>query len=903
MSEFDFNRDEIKKRLLALNNARLNTAFTARIIAIILPRLTDGIKKQKQFLWFWNKNSKKRFLFDILRAWQSVWGRVLLTKSSLSMSLEFIEHIETLSHAATFFSTIFSIKIANTDNISSNVINLESFSSFAADAANFVFCASYSENPAESYTISFSWLVNHYLENLENNQNITEFLEKPFTGFWKEEQELFIQELKKLGDGFDYWADWYEARVKGEHLDEELMLKNSSLPSEILAQSPAQINAYLKSLRDNYATTPLNRVRVIFMGYGEAGKTSIIRVLNGETVVEGKEPMTPGIDIHEWTVPDDKPELNKKPDNPLIANLWDFGGQVMAHATHQFFLRSRCLYIIVLNARSEISADEQAEYWLKHVRAFGGNAPVMIVANRLDEGTLNLNMFYLCDKYKENIVGSYPLSCTQANGNKKAEFERFKRDFIEQLHKVGTHQVLFGKSHFAVLEELRKRSSKQSFLSKNIFTKLCKQHGIQKENELNQTWLLELLDTLGVIIHFSKMKRLTEYVLNPRWITYGIYTILYSETAKEARGVLHENDVFKILGNKKLKDNRGSQLNYPENKCSFIIDAMEEFELSYRLPADKNTLIIPALLPSDTPSLTFNKNDALAFDFDFQGFLPRHLITGLIVRRHDEIENNTVWQNGVQLQSPDKGAHALIQANYHERRLSLWVKGTQANRYFAVLHDEVLQLVKRMLDLQYKEWVKLPHYDPNARAIYRDLLALEQAKRKDYICEYGTFDLQDLLKNITPKAKRERTVINNTFNVDQIIGDKKMGDINATNIGIAQQGNNNTATMRDQNNAASENAATAPSLEEVRAELENLRKIFAGLIIADKPKVERALADAKDELDKAQPDKQEIAEALDRALKNAKKAGALTKEFQESILQPLEKLAAWCSINIAQYFL
>ena len=35
------------------------------------------------------------------------------------------------------------------------------------------------------------------------------------------------------------------------------------------------------------------------------------------------------------------------------------------HATHQFFLSKRSLYILVLDGRKE----EDAEYWLRHLKA------------------------------------------------------------------------------------------------------------------------------------------------------------------------------------------------------------------------------------------------------------------------------------------------------------------------------------------------------------------------------------------------------------------------------------------------------------------------------------------------------------------------------------------------------
>ena len=48
--------------------------------------------------------------------------------------------------------------------------------------------------------------------------------------------------------------------------------------------------------------------------------------------------------------------------------------------------------------------------------------------------------------------------------------------------------------------------------------------------------MLDIFDKLGIVMHFAKLPFLTDYVLNPRWLTYGVYTIMYSEEAKVRRG-------------------------------------------------------------------------------------------------------------------------------------------------------------------------------------------------------------------------------------------------------------------------------------------------------------------------------------------------------------------------------
>ena len=65
------------------------------------------------------------------------------------------------------------------------------------------------------------------------------------------------------------------------------------------------------------------------------------------------------------------------------------------HATHQFFLSRRSIYIIMLNARE----DPNPEYWLNHIKSFGGNSPVIIVINKTDENpSYDVNRLFLKEK-------------------------------------------------------------------------------------------------------------------------------------------------------------------------------------------------------------------------------------------------------------------------------------------------------------------------------------------------------------------------------------------------------------------------------------------------------------------------------------------------------------------------
>jgi hypothetical protein len=111
---------------------------------------------------------------------------------------------------------------------------------------------------------------------------------------------LWIQlqrDLRGLDAGFEIWIDWYQDRLDGKPFDWGIEGQWALLSKEQLSQSPAEINAYLKGFRDGALTKELKRVRAIFIGHGEVGKTSLIRALHGEDVIQGAESMTQGVAI------------------------------------------------------------------------------------------------------------------------------------------------------------------------------------------------------------------------------------------------------------------------------------------------------------------------------------------------------------------------------------------------------------------------------------------------------------------------------------------------------------------------------------------------------------------------------------------------------------------------------
>ena len=87
-----------------------------------------------------------------------------------------------------------------------------------------------------------------------------------------------------------------------------------------------------------------------------------------------------------------------------------------------------------------------------------------------------------------------------------------------------------------------------------------------------------------------------------------------------------------------------------------------------------------------------------------------------------------------------------------------------------------------------------------------------------------------------------------------------------------------------------------PSSVNIQGELNALREILANLSSPDCRKIDNALADAEVEINKPQPDKNEVGKALDRAFDYAQKASGFASAIEK--LQPhLTKSVVWLGDN------
>jgi internalin A len=466
--------------------------------------------------------------------------------------------------------------------------------------------------------------------------------------------------------------------------------------------TPAAIFNYLRQLRSG-EVRPLNEAKVLLVGQSSVGKTSLInRLIHNK--YNPNESQTDGLNITDWKI-----TVNTK---PVKLNVWDFGGQEIYHATHQFFLTKRSLYLLVCNCRT--SEDEnRLEYWLKLIENFGDASPVILVGNKCDEQPLDLNRKALRDKYP-NIKAIIETSCQSGTG-----IEELRSAIHTEISELKEVYDLLPLSWFQVKQRLENLD--KDIISISEYATICAKENIFEETD--QTQLIGLLHNLGIVLNFREHPILqSTNILNPHWVTEGIYALLSDDALKvKTKGILTYADLSRILDSNK----------YPSRRYDCLTELMEEFELCFPVshcPAP--TFLIPGILPKEQPQNTELQGETLEFQYHYR-ILPDSILSRFIVLMHEKIHNRTHWRTGVMLEYRE-GAEvyniARIKSDPEDKKIFIAVSGRESTRrsFLSMIRDTFTKIHNSFANLEISQWVPVPGYPDADPLDYEELLGLEE---------------------------------------------------------------------------------------------------------------------------------------------------------------------------------
>jgi internalin A len=494
------------------------------------------------------------------------------------------------------------------------------------------------------------------------------------------------------------------------HLEELLLEDNpiSNVPTEVVRQgwgeqfwengNPQAIFDYLKE--QQAGERPLQEAKMILVGFGGVGKTSLIKRLVHNDF-DKDEPQTHEVQITKWPV-----TLNTQATENITVHTWDFGGQQIMHSTHQFFLTERSLYILVLNGRQG-QEDEDAEYWLELIKGFGKDSPVIIALNKFNATRFDVNRSDLRQKFP-NIIGFVLTDCQDSTG-----IDDLQCTIIRELDKLEGLRDSFPAKWFQIKDRLAAMT--ENYIDFETYREICRSHG--ETDPHKQERLAFYLHLLGIVLNYSEDDRLKDTnILNPHWVTKGVYRIITSDILQENQGKLDRAHLREILDSQE----------YPPACYDFLLCLMRKFELCFPFPEAIDSYLVPNLLSKQQPPTDeFQPIYSLNFRYAYP-VLPEGLLPRFVVRTHHLNKTQTWWRSGTILYF--EGSRALVKADRVSKNISIAViDGNEASRsrLLAIIRSN-FEDIHSNFKFIVQEWVPLPKH-PEIQHLYQNLLVRERA--------------------------------------------------------------------------------------------------------------------------------------------------------------------------------
>lgn len=481
--------------------------------------------------------------------------------------------------------------------------------------------------------------------------------------------------------------------LRGLSLREIALRGNPGLgvPESILQRPPEEILRYYFESRAE-AGRPLLELKLLLVGRGQAGKTTLVKRLAGLTP-DKDEDETHSIGIHELTL--------KCPRGQVRARAWDFGGQEILHSTHQFFLTPRSLYLLVLEPRTN-AVQRDAEYWLKLIETQGESSPVIVVLNKSRGNPWQVNQVKLQRKFP--FVFDF-VSTDARHGDGIRELRRVMLKAVEQ--RMPDVWQSFPERWREIKDAVA--GMRGNFLTFKQYSELCARFG--EESEAAQADLAGILHALGLALYFGKDPRLHDTrVLNPRWVTGGVYAVLRAPSVKRSGGQLAVADMPRVLREAQRKKVIEAK-DYPPRTHQFILELMRSFQLCYASEEEKGRptrYLVPELLTEQEPEMEERWDNApLRLRYRYQVLLPPGLLPRFIVRTHTLGDGGPRWRYGVVLRLAD--SQTLIREESDRAELHVFVLGgdDETRRVLAAMVRRELETLHAELKLKPVEELEL----------------------------------------------------------------------------------------------------------------------------------------------------------------------------------------------------
>ncbi len=472
----------------------------------------------------------------------------------------------------------------------------------------------------------------------------------------------------------------------------------TSPPKHVMGKGLEAVLAYL---RDSMEEVKVWTSKLVIVGEGQVGKSCLLDALNGKRFERGK-PTTHALNLSQLKFESPTTGCN------MCLNVWDFGGQDIYHATHQFYLTNHSLFLLVWSARAGYEAGKIYK-WLETISALAPDSPIFIVAtNSADRGA---------DLPKGDILSKYPGRVTffEVDNKTCAGIAELKEAIKTQAASLKYMGIGRPKSWIKSLVEINK--VKDYYISRSNLFGVFQRNGVSEQS--NESLACYLHD-LGEILYYPDEEDLNDTIIvKPEWVSVQIAKILDSEELSKNEGFLDKglmkqlwNDIDSALHDK-------------------LITLMEKFDLSYKTKDDREiSLVVEKLKFEEHENYfstwnDFKANSEIVFKYQLST-IPAGIPTWFIARTH-RFSVKIHWRYGVLLEDSEKKHLGLLTVSPESKEVWLRVKGEMPYYFFAQLRDTLELTFGRFEGLERTTSVPCPGHNGNS---CKHLFELNQLQKR-----------------------------------------------------------------------------------------------------------------------------------------------------------------------------
>ncbi len=426
----------------------------------------------------------------------------------------------------------------------------------------------------------------------------------------------------------------------------------------------SEIRAYFNELKKGVIIN--DRAKLIIVGNGRVGKTSLIKRLQNIDFDKG-EKYTHGIQIGNLK----KEHLPECKTENLNLSVWDFGGQEIFYATHQFFLSDDAIYILAWTKEENVKAHQErnketlptnekwqsVEYWLDTIRRYATKSPILLVQTHTDCGK---------EKIDETDFQEFDVSeFLNFSASKGFGLEEIREELTQKLNILPMYGQEFPKTYENVILQITNLKNKgENFVSYTDFMDIiCKNANIDKGGE---STLLNYLNKTGLIVYYPENPKLKDFIyIDPDWLTKQVYSLINNQLHK-TKGEI----TFAYL-----------EKNLPNYKNLGLLALFKQFDLLFEVE-DKDEIfwIAPQYLDKKLEgNKIFDKQldkSKLALVFRFSRFMPDNVMINFL-SRYGSFAKDVYWKNGIYF---TKNEVDCIVFKENENELHIWIDKYQERK-------------------------------------------------------------------------------------------------------------------------------------------------------------------------------------------------------------------------------